>query len=157
MKPKTRPGVFVSFKGRELNDVFDAIKSIDGISLGVGYKDQETTDIAKVNNFGNEDIPARDYLTRAAINILSLSDKASKSFSRLAGARALKRRPTEAFLALVGNQIIAAVHHQLDTTRDWAEPNKPSTLRKKQGDKPLVDEEDRLREELAIVIIDNGQ
>lgn len=154
MTQRRRAGVFVKTEGGVVKDALDAVRSMEEVTIGIGYADDETNTIAMANNFGTATIPARDFLTRAIAKIRTLNQAASSAFRAGSLAKRAQAKPmTIQALTMIGRQVIGAIHHELDTSRDWARANTDEVKRRKGHDQPLRAHEDRLRTELTVVVV----
>ena len=140
-------GVKVTFKDNGLKDLFKNIKELGKLRATVGYQGQEATKtlkpggpttsaVARYNEFGTKDIPARAFMRRGTKDSgPAIAETAAEEFAKVV----TKGADPVAAMAEVGDVLAVGILAELETTTSWATPNAPSTIKKKGPGLPPLD------------------
>jgi hypothetical protein len=120
-----------------------------GIQRGEKTNDEgvDMVDIAAFNEFGTANIPARPFMRQSA----DTNEKTMRAFGATQFKKALQGEITaEQAFAAIGVTQAALTQETVTKSKEWAEPNAESTIKKKSkngnvGDVPLVDKSQLLQ------------
>lgn len=153
------PGIKVTIEDTALRALFKDLDGLARTSTTIGYHEttpvpDSTLDVptlALIQEFGTDKIPARPFMRsgiKAAIPRIEFVAAVQ------VGAVAYGETSPVRALVAIGDAASARVLEQLETTRAWAEPNAPFTIKMKQGDTPLYAKHGQLRKELKFAVLD---
>ena len=140
-------GITVTYTDRGLKELMENLRELGKLRVTVGYQGREATKtlkpggattgfIAKVNEFGTKNIPARPFMRNA---VKESGQDIAETAADVIGPVALgKDDPVDA-MAEIGEVIQKAVLTKLRTTRTWAKPNAASTIAQKGFGLPPLD------------------
>jgi HK97 gp10 family phage protein len=159
-----KAGVKVTWDDKGLNKLMDNLKELGKLRVTVGYQGRTATEqlkpggpttssVARYNEFGTKNIPARPWMRRA----VKQSGRAISKVSAMEfGQVAENDADPVAAMAEVGKVMMDAVHDQIDNSRSWAVPNAASTIKQKgPGFPPLDAGHDRLRKGVSWAVREN--
>jgi len=101
-------------------------KALKGATVVIGWKDPDIANYMAINEYGAPNIPARPLLRLAA-----------QRFTTAGRTKILGRTSAKEFLKNVGERGKEALQSAFDSNSFTS--NKPSTIRKKGSNKPLID------------------
>ena len=108
-----------------------------GAEIHPGTKDKTVAYVAARNEFGTETAPARPMgATTMEANREAFTEEAKRAISDVVDGRATP----DAAIERAGEFAVAALRRTISNSREWAEPNAPSTIRGKGHDQPLIGE-----------------
>lgn len=129
-----------------------------GIQAGTAQTDEgvDVLDIAVFNEVGTSNIPARPFIRQSA-------DSNKTAIERVCRAQLQKitqGETAERALNAIGTMQVGFIQDKITKSKDWAEPNAESTIKKKTvngnvGDTPLVDT-GRMLQSVKYVITPKG-
>lgn len=137
------------------------LQALARLSADVGYleatpvPDSSLTvpELATVLEYGNETIPERPFMRRAARAAeATLDDYAAKYIEAVVDGTTSPVRAMDA----IADHVAGKVLEQLDTAASWATANDPDTIEAKGGDTPLYAGHGTLRDELRYAVVDAG-
>jgi len=141
-------GVTLTVKDKGLEALTKSLKELSKLKVQVGYFDPETASIAAFNEFGTIHIPSRPFMRNAIPQgKAEIQEVAELEIGGVVEDGASPSSAMEEIGLTVKDQILK----MLDTTRTWAKPNAPSTIKKKGPEYPPLDAgHQRLHEDLEV-------
>lgn len=136
-----------------LRRLFDKLKALDGLEIEIGFVGRDgakwhplakvpVAQVAAFNEFGTIDAPARPFLRSTFIEH---GAEIGQAFATAyTGMLERDRDPVDA-TEDVAKVMARLVQKRIETAHAWAEPNKPSTIRKKGHTRPLLGGDPRRR------------
>jgi hypothetical protein len=118
------------------------IKELKGYSVKVGIMGDDSidgvsvVDIAVYNEFGTSRIPARPFMSKTYDEN---ADTANKYIEHMAGAMIDGKMAPMQVLKDIGLWYETKVKQTIRDAKNWAEPNKASTVKQKGSSSPLID------------------
>lgn len=145
--PFRTPGVVADLEG--LSVLEKQLDKLKGLRVTLGYQGakgatvyaegKDPPNVATValwQEFGTIDIPARGFLRATMVEqSRAISETFAVELKRVFDCDN-PRDPVDA-LAAAGARIVKLIKRKIDTSRQWATPNAPSTVAKKGDDYPL--------------------
>lgn len=138
---------------------FKEIEELKKLQVRVGFQRGENqsdegvdlVDIATFNEVGTAHSPARPFMRQSAD-----SNKDAISKFCTAQLKTLSQGGTaEDVLSKVGAMQVGFIGESITSSKEWAEPNAESTIKKKGSDTPLVDNS-RMLQSVKYVIVPKG-
>ena len=143
----SRAGVDVTFTDHGLKKLMETLKELGRLRVTVGVQGKDATAtyddgttisaIARFNEFGTRDIPARGFMRRAVKE--QGRTELPKAAAMGIGAVVSKGQDPVKGMDVIGNVMADAVVNQIESADTWAAPNAPATVKKKGHGQPLYE------------------
>jgi hypothetical protein len=156
------PSVKITIQDEALRALLGDLGTLARASVTVGYHEPTPVDdtgldvptLAAIQEYGTADIPARPFMRNGLRSAEPLLEYvASEALGKVALGES---SPTRAMVA-VGDAAAGRLVEQLETSKTWAQPNAPSTIRKKGYDFPLYAGKGRLQDEMKYAVLDRDK
>lgn len=152
-----KAGIEVHFNDKGLTKLMDTLKELGKLRVTVGVQGRNATEtypddgptisaVARFNEFGTRDIPARGFMRRA-VKEEGRTELPTAAAMGLGAVISKGKDPVQG-LNVIGNVMAQAVVDQIKSADAWAAPNAPATIKKKGHAQPLY-ETGKLREAIT--------
>ena len=131
-------GVEVELRFRDRADVLPPDSEVVEVGIfGDMYirpnrKPAYVANVAAFQEYGTHQIPARPAFRNAVSDLRGREGDAARAYKR-------------GGLAALGELLVQLIRRRIESSPSWARANRPSTIRKKKGDHPLIETGQLLR------------